>query len=188
VISGPKTCEWWNVCKSNTIIWICFSRIYSCHHRSRYMTYLHSDSFFLGLFGYGVSTEITVKMTHPLQSCTYTTLNFTVNCAMGSTVATFPSGKSLTRSKKVCVLKHIIRNKEWIRKIEKWTNSRRKCPGLCPILGIVRENPGRMVTLSSCTQHLVGFRAGWHRSSKRRYLISGNLYIRDRRNKAFVFF
>jgi len=61
-------------------------------------------------------------------------------------------------------------------------------PGLCPILGTVREIPGRMVTLSSCTPHLVGFRAGWHRSSKRRYIIcnrsSGNLYIRDRRNKA----
>jgi len=68
------------------------------------MTYLQSDNFFLGLFGYGVSTEITVKMIHPLQSCIYIAFHFTV--------AILPSGKSPTRSTKVSVLKNIIRNTE----------------------------------------------------------------------------
>jgi len=55
-------------------------------------------------------------------------------------------------------------------------------------MGSVHENPGRMVTLSSSTPHLVGLRASWYLSVTRRYIIgswsSGNLCIRDRRNKA----
>ena len=72
-----------------------------------------SDRFFFGLFGDGESTEITIKMGDEKCSCVlYHTYIFTFYCSMGNAVAISSLGKLLTRSKKLSILKIIIRKKE----------------------------------------------------------------------------